>query len=522
MKHSIFILLCLTVLMCTNAFPQQTIKRQRKAGGNRNDFFTCMYLTKDNGVIVGGSSNSNSSCEKTQNNRDTINDTYPNFPTYDYWIIKYDSLGKKQWDKTIGGNNEDRLIALQQTSDGGYILGGSSRSGKSGEKTQNSRGFNDYWVVKTDSRGKVQWNRTVGGNDADELASLQQTNDGGYILSGNSRSAISGEKTTASIGTWLVKLDKDGKIQWDKVIPGSGDYIQKTKDGGYVLAGVKLTKLDSMGNIEWSKVVADGDGIYDDNPNKYNGEFDYVEQTFDDGYILGGTVMSFEGKHYWVVKTDSVGNSIWERTFGTGIDEYDILTSLQQTRDHGYILGGYTDYPLDLAKYNIDYWIIKIDKMGNLEWDKIIGGIYDDECMSIKEISKNHYLVGGRSNSPISGDVTAEGCSGNDVNDDYWLFKLDYKQPEDVEITSWQTEHIIAGAQISNSQFTIYPNPAKAVLHVQISGTALLSLTDITGKVLLTKTITNSGSINVSSLQAGMYYLRNSATGETRKIMVSH
>lgn len=121
---------------------------------------------------------------------------------HDYWIVKTDSHGRKEWDKTIGGNYGDNLQSLQQTADGGYILGGFSNSNVSGEKTENGRGWNDYWVVKISAEGKVQWDKTIGGDDNDYLQAIEQMKDGGYIVGGYSISNISGEKTEKSRGSF--------------------------------------------------------------------------------------------------------------------------------------------------------------------------------------------------------------------------------------------------------------------------------------------------------------------------------
>src|SRR6266508_904651 len=172
-------------ILYTTAFTQPVIKAQKALGGSDLDFFTSMALTKDGGRIAGGYSLSNISGQKTQNSRGSA----------DYWIVKLDSGGNIQFDKTIGGSSFDNLFALQQTSDGGYILGGTSFSNKSGNKSQNSRGGTDYWIVKLNSKGNIQFDKTIGGDDEDNLSSLQQTTDGGYILGGTSFSRISGEKT---------------------------------------------------------------------------------------------------------------------------------------------------------------------------------------------------------------------------------------------------------------------------------------------------------------------------------------
>jgi hypothetical protein len=149
-----------------------------------------------------------------------------------------------QWDARFGGSDNDYLSSLQQTSDGGYILGGFSFSGISGDKTQASQGNDDYWIVKTDANGTKQGDARFGGSDNDYLSSLQQTADGGYILGGYSASGISGDKTQKSRGDydyWIVKTDVNGVKQWDERLGGSaGDLLislHQTADGGYILGG---------------------------------------------------------------------------------------------------------------------------------------------------------------------------------------------------------------------------------------------------------------------------------------------
>jgi len=179
-------------------------------------------------------------------------------------VVKLDASGNIQWQNTIGGNIDDLLYSVQQTSDGGYILGGASGSGFSGDKTESSQGYFDYWVVKLYTTGNIQWQNTIGGGSLDHLNSIQQTSDGGYILGGVSISDISGDKTENSQGAndyWVVKLDASGNIQWQNIIGGnSGDYltsIQQTTDGKYILGGYSESNISgdktesSQGNFDY-------------------------------------------------------------------------------------------------------------------------------------------------------------------------------------------------------------------------------------------------------------------------------
>ncbi|MBK9399660.1 MAG: hypothetical protein IPN36_02025 [Bacteroidetes bacterium] len=166
--------------------------------------------------------------------------------SWDYWIVKSDSLGNIQWQNTIGGSGDDKLYSVKQTMDGGYILGGSSSSFISGDKTEPSTGGHDFWILKTDSTGNIQWQNTIWGSNNDELISIYQTADGGYALGGYSKSFISGDKSENSLmqsipcyDFWIIKTDPAGSIQWQNTIGGSNDeYLtsfKQTIDGGSIL-----------------------------------------------------------------------------------------------------------------------------------------------------------------------------------------------------------------------------------------------------------------------------------------------
>ncbi|MEI2674908.1 MAG: hypothetical protein V9F05_12780 [Chitinophagaceae bacterium] len=148
-----------------------------------------LVIVIDGGLILGGSSSSTISGDKTVSSLGQ-----------DYWLIKIDSIGNIQWQNSIGGSGSEQPYSVFQTSDGGFIIGGDSYSGISGDKTQASRGDNDYWVVKTDASGNIEWDKTFGGSSVDFLHGIAQAADGGYFLCGESYSVISGDKTENKIG----------------------------------------------------------------------------------------------------------------------------------------------------------------------------------------------------------------------------------------------------------------------------------------------------------------------------------
>jgi len=416
-------------------------------GGTADERLTCFQQTSDGGYILGGRSNSNISGDKTQ-------DTWG---TFDYWIIKIDSLGIKQWDKDFGGTDDDQLYSLQQTADGGYILGGRSGSDISGDKTQDTWGTYDYWIIKVDSSGIKQWDKDFGGTNDDELYSLKQTTDGGYILGGWSYSDISGDKTQdnwdpadTSSDYWIVKIDALGNYQWDKAFGGTDHdelySLRQTIDGGYILGGLSysnssgnktqdswgshdywIVKTDSLGNMQWNKDYGgtDRDALYS------------VQQTNDGGYILAG--YSYSGisgnktqalwggiaGDYWIVKTDSSGNYQWDKDYG-GTDNEDEFGNISQTPDRGYLIAGtsYSSISGDKTENNLadeQAWILKTDSFGNKLWDKTIFTTGHDESGYITQTKDGCYAIANWTNSDTGGYKTQPRWNNSY---DFWIIKF--------------------------------------------------------------------------------------------------
>ncbi|HYV91865.1 MAG TPA: T9SS type A sorting domain-containing protein [Chitinophagales bacterium] len=308
----------------------------------------------------------------------------------------------KQWDYRFGGTLQEYIYSLQQTADGGYILGGYSLSDSSGDKTENSWGGYDYWIIKIDSLGTKQWDKDFGGSADERLYSLQQTTDGGYILGGTSSSGISGDKTEPNWDSinfshdfWVVKIDSLGTKQWDKDFGGTAnDYIvslQQTMDGGYILGG------NSVSGISGDKTEANWDN-------------------------LGFT------NDYWIVKIDALGNKQWDKDLGGTGD--DLLASVKQTTDGGYLLAGLSSSGADgnkteASKGQIDYWVIKTDSLGLVQWDKDFGGTLNDILYSMQTTTDGGAVLAGVSASGISGDKTQANWDNSNGTNDYWVVKID-------------------------------------------------------------------------------------------------
>jgi hypothetical protein len=366
--------------------------------------------------------------------------------------VPLETVVLKQWEQDFGGSGDDVLYSLQQTSDGGCILGGSSSSGLSGTRTSTNYGGYDYWVVKLDGNGNKVWDKSFGGTGDDYLYALQQTSDGGYILGGgSSASSVSPGKTSPSYGGfdyWVVKLDPSGNKIWEQSFGGTGDdnlnSLQQTSDGGYILGGGSSASSVSPGKTSPSyggfdywvvKVDANGNKLWEQSFGGGGDEVLYsLQQTSDGGYIPGGfsnsgvagnkTSTNFGGSDYWALKLDANGTKQWEQSFGGSGN--DVLYSLQHASDAGFILGGSSASGLSGNKTNagygdLDFWVVKVDANGSKQWDQSFGGNGPDVLSSLQQTSDGGCMLGGYSASGVSGNKTSASRGGYD----YWLVKAD-------------------------------------------------------------------------------------------------
>lgn len=366
----------------------------------------------------------------------------------------------KQWVKTYGCPTNDWAASVIQTSDGGYIIAGSSES-RSGTFCF------DIWIVKTDSSGNKEWDKKFGKLDDNEHAySIAQTSDGGYIIAGSTEHIIPWEKGLEGLfesreeKIWIIKIDSSGNKDWDRKFDNGCAYsVVQTSDGGYAIGGSRLIKTDSSGNEEWNRTyggnsiiqVSDGGYVLAGRPSLVKTDFLGNEewnityggigsecawetiQTSEGGYALAGLTDSMyynRSREFWLMKIDSFGNEEWNRTYGSLKD--DEARSVIQTSDGGYILAGGTGG---------DALLVKIDSRGNEEWNETYGGPDVDRAESVIQTSDGGYVFAGK--------IGCKDYRGSD----FWLVKVGgsmEKQPSGKEkiIPGFEIIFVIAGLMV--------------------------------------------------------------------------
>jgi hypothetical protein len=387
-----------------------------------------MTSSRDGGFILAGNSESNDG------------DVSENHGNSDGWIIKIDKEGKKVWQKAVGGSENDIFFWIAPDINGGYLITGHTESNIS--DVQVNGGIGDVWVIRIDENGNMISKKTLGGSKAEMSYYIKSTTDGGYILTGITRSNdgdVSGNHGSGD--AWVVKFDKDGTIQWQKALGGSGSDIgisvTESSDGDFVVACLTTSndgdlnthyggqdawavKLDKNGIIKWQKVLGgtNTDKVY------------AVETSSDGGFVFGGSTESNDGDvsgnhgkfDAWMIKLDKNGNKVWQHTYGG--TEAELIESMTATSDNGYIMVGTTnsnDGDVSGNHGENDAWIVKTNSNGVLQWQKTLGGQNNENGFSIVEIKDKNYVFAGRANGN-GGDVT-----GSLGLTDYWAVMLKHK-----------------------------------------------------------------------------------------------
>ena len=491
---------------------------QKTIGGMSQEKLKSVCPTKDGGYILGGSSSSPKPSagmeqypEELAQYGEKKSEAYGNM---DYWLVKLDNNGKIVWQKTYGGIYEDELRSIEATNDGGYIVGGYSNSPESGNKTDDNKGVGDYWILKLDKEGAITWQKTIGGNQDDQLYVVHQTYDGNYIVGGNSNSSSSYEKRASnSSGTdfWVLKLGQEGEIVWQETYDiAEVDVLSslvENKDHTLLIGGFAQGQLKQSATSSKQKLE--------------KGTGDYV-----------------------ALKISENGEELWRQSVGS--DGEDLLKKVIETRDGGYLLAG-TASPIEqvvatsskkgsIAGQNLGIQQTQNDQVqkATSEVNQAIGDVQNDINKSVNDkmssaTNKINDAVGSDKDSSLkyglntpTGGVKlpslGEGTNGasaldglaNSMNEkqgkkgtgdqkkvfgsnDFWVVKLrDKDKKEVVKVT-----------------IEALPNPATTFTNVIVgydyeSGTA--TLVDIAGHILYQTSITSrTVPIDLSPYPEGIY-----------------
>ena len=432
-------LLCAVSAVSVQAEEPPEILWDKTFGGAYGDRFYSLQQTSDGGFIL---------CGKIS----------AGFFQGSCLFVRTDGDGNEIWNTVLDAGDRKTGTTVQQTSDGGFIVGGN-----------NGLGGNGLWLTRTDSDGNQLWSKVFG--ETGYGSSVQQMPDGGFILAGYTNSRGAGENDC-----WLIRTDGDGNELWNKTFGGTGNdfchSVQLTTDGGLILAGGHDTYSTEEGDLWLIRTDGDGNELWS---NTFGGtRRDYansVQQTSDGGFILLGETLSYGAgdNDFFLVRTDGDGNELWSKAFGG--TSYEYPTSVQQTLDGGFSLLGHTN---SFGAGGGDFWLIKTDSEGNESWNKTFGG------------SGNEWTYPGclqqtsDGGVAMAGSTTSYGAGGEDA----WLVRTagDAPPPCDLEVgLSGYPEEILRGDYLSFDAMAA--NPCDAPL------TFDRALMNITGPASLEKTL---------------------------------
>ncbi|TMI23363.1 hypothetical protein E6H19_06845 [Candidatus Bathyarchaeota archaeon] len=305
------------------------------------------------------------------------------------------------WAKTYGGTGTEQVYSVHQTSDSGFIVAGSTNS--------SGAGGNDAWLVRLDPSGQIIWQKAYGTLGDDFSVGAQQTSDSGFVVS-----AFTGPSGFAG-SAWIFKTDAAGNLQWQNKYGGFGCCVlptQQTSDDGFIVAGftdnsgmgdVQVLRLNSTGAVMWARTYG--------NPTAFDAAFS-IQTTPDGGFVVAGITNGYAvngliAGDFWVFKIGATGDVVWQHAYGGPGADYAI--SIAKTSDNGFVVAGWTN---SFGAGGNDAWVLRLDNTGRVIWQKAYGGKGDDVAFSVGQTSDGGFIVAGSTNS--------SGAGGRDA----WLFKL--------------------------------------------------------------------------------------------------
>jgi hypothetical protein len=512
-------LLILIFLISISKYSLSQTTFQKTFGGTNDDVGYCVQQTMDGGYIIVGK---------------TLSFGAGN---YDVYLIKTNSYGDVLWKKTFGGTSSDIGLFVKQTTDGGYIITGNTYS-------FNSSSGREAYLIKTDSGGNLLWTRNFG--DTGKLESgnvVDQTSDGGYIIAG------SAELGFGNFHALLIKTDANGDTLWTKIIQAPDDSyansVLETNDGSYIIGGqtynatnstdIHLIKTDASGNPIWKKIYG---GSHADQGG-------YMKQTFDGNYIIAGATSSFGSgfnTNFLLIKTDSSGNILWTKTFGSLNTDFGY--DVQVTTDGGFIIAGISNFGSSTDKV----YLVKTDVNGDTLWTKNYGGVNADGAYSIRQTTDGGYIIAGRTKSSGQGNSDVYllktdslgniGCNELAVTTN--AFSLSFagtvvstplSSGISTAIAAWAVDSggiattpctSVGVNQIATDNlFLIFPNPANDIITINSKNNYFATeiiLYYASGREVMKKNLNKEASFSVRQLNAGIYFykMKNAKGNEVR------
>lgn len=406
---------------------------------------------------------------------------------FDFYIVKTNYLGDTIWTRTFGGANIDDGTSVVQCPDGGYVVVGSSNS-------FNAEELFDIYIVKVDTNGAIGWVKLYGSGEDDYAANVIKTIDNGFAITGTYNYYPDYSLGYYVGDAYLIKTDAVGDTLWTKHYGGSdddaGQYVAQTRDGGYIIAGytysfgpgtvdtsnIYLIKTNIFGTIQWQKGI------------DCNHSFDYgfwACQEDDGGYTIIGDSY-FPGRNWDAImlKTDSLGNPLWYRTFGD--TSQDICFSATKTTNKNYILVGQTS---SFGANWIDLYVVKTDSIGNLLWQKKFGGPGIDRGYSVIEASNGGYIITG-----LFGGDTLRSLG------DLYILKIDTGGVV-VEVRDAKTMKPLS------LFLNVYPNPFNSALMLEFTLGATVEIYNTIGDRIAQITSERLW-IPPAGLSGGMYFVK--------------
>lgn len=408
-----------------SAIKAQSIQWEQNYGGSLSDRAQMIRQTDDGGFVVCGYSKSDDQ------------DVPGNYGRDDVLVLKMDNSGNLEWQNHYGGSEGERAYAIRQTPDGGYIFVGRTKS--SDQDISNSYRSTDYWVVKINANGDIMWENTFGGDNPERALDVITTNDGNFVIAGSTSSSskdVSGNNGDEDI--WIVKVSNSGNLLWENHYGGSGsdqaNAILQTADGGYFVAGLSysdsskevsgnngasdywMLKLDNGGQLLWEQNYGGSGNDYGIAAKQTNnGNFIVTGSSESSDKDVSGNNGNFD---YWTIRLDASGNLLWEVNHGGSTLEEP--KSIIQTTDGflvaGQALSGDKDVSNNYGAY--DFWLVKVNGSGKLQWEENFGGYLADIGNSVIQTNNGGFILAGESNSSTN-DVSANYGSG-----DFWVVKV--------------------------------------------------------------------------------------------------